>query len=258
MASSSSEQVPDVVRALARSLAPILGHRLLGVYLGGSLSMGDFVWASSDYDVLVVVDGRLTTEDLTAIDRLHGRLRAEFPDAERLEGDYAPSQLLVPAGTTEPVPGFQRGRLDVSPCEIVLSADNLANMRQHGIPVYGPPAADLLPSVTPNDVRAAVLAMLREGPVPCASEVEAASAVLSLVRSLSALESGRPTTRSEGARWALAHLDARWHDVVRRALAVRSGEEPAETDRTLRHAFPDFDRAVRPVFEGLDGSGRPS
>ena len=50
---ADAQVIPSVVVALAEGLARVLGPRLVGVYLGGSISMGDFAPATSDYDVLV-------------------------------------------------------------------------------------------------------------------------------------------------------------------------------------------------------------
>jgi hypothetical protein len=195
---TNTQLVPAVVKALASGLAQLLGTRLVGVYLGGSASMGDFVAATSDYDVLVVTDGILGSDDVGAIEDLHRRLAAEYPDAHRLEGDYAPRHLLVPAGTRAPVPGFDRGQFKPDVHETMLSADNIANMRESGVVVYGPPAARVPPPATPDNVRAAVLDMLHEGPGHCATERDAAAEILNLVRSLCALETGRPATKSRG------------------------------------------------------------
>jgi Domain of unknown function (DUF4111) len=239
--------VPAVVEALASELAGCLRGRLVGVYLGGSITMRDFVPATSDYDVLVVIDGVLSPEDLSVLDALHRRLLAEYPDAPRLEGEYAPRHLLVPEGTTAPVPGFYGGQFKPDIVEIMLSADNLANMRESGVAVYGPTADTVLPPVTPDDVRAAALNMLREGPGECATEQAAAAEVLNLVRCLCVLETGRPATKSEAAAWALGHLDEHWHAVVQRAEAVRRGEPVAQGDTRLGTALPAMNDALRPL-----------
>jgi hypothetical protein len=243
---AAAEPIPPVVQMLADRLVQALGSRLVGVYLGGSASMGDFVAASSDYDVLVVTEGALTAAELDVLDTLHQHLLADDPDAARLEGDYAPRHLLVPQGTSAPVPSFGSGRLTPDEQEIMLSADNIANIRESSIAVYGPPASTVLPTVTPVDVRAAVLEMLQEGPDHADSERDAAAEVLNLVRSLRALETGRPTTKSEGVAWALAHLDTQWHEIVRQADRIRRGAAVSEDDTQMRSALSTMDHALRP------------
>jgi hypothetical protein len=132
--------------------------------------------------------------------------------------------------------------------EIMLSADNIANIRESGIVVHGAHPAGVLPLVTPTEVRAAVLEMLHEGPGHCETEQEAAVEVLNLVRSLCALDNGRPTTRSQGVAWSLIHLDEHWHEVVRRADEIRHGASIPQDDARMRTALPAMNRALRPHY----------
>jgi hypothetical protein len=249
--------VPAVVRELATGLASILGKRLIGVYLGGSFAMSDFVAGTSDYDLLVVVEGDLTVADLDAFEALHRQLAKADAEASRLEVDYVPRHSLVPSGTTAPVPGFYDGRFRRDIGEIMLSADNIANMRWHGIVLHGPPASQILPAVTPDDVRAAARRMVLDGAGECADEREAASELLNLARSLSAIETGQPATKSEGAAWAFGHLEGRWHPVLRRALEVRRGAPVRDEDRTLRDAVPEFARVALGMASNPDSSRQP-
>lgn len=237
--------VPPVVAALAAHVQGVLAARLIGVYLGGSASMGDFASASSDWDVLVVTDGWLTDRHLAALGVLHRTLLEERPEAERIEGDYAPLEAIVPRGTTVPVPGIRRGVFVPRSGEVMLSADNIANMRLHGIPVRGPATHEILPVVPARDVRAAVREMILDAPAACGSEIEAADEILDLARSLRALETGLPTTKSEGAAWALQNLEPRWHPAIRRALAARRGEPIPAEDRLLRTALAAMVRATQ-------------
>ena len=223
MSHELSEPIRTTMLALTQCLREALGERLLGVYLGGSASMGEFSETASDLDFLVVTDGKLTPQEHDTISAIHDQMRRDTPLGDRLEGDYAPRQLLVPEGTLAPVPGCWNGQFHANVSEIMLSADNLFNMQEHGITFFGPAPGDLLPHVTPDHVWAAVREMLDDGPGTSETPQQAASEVLNLVRSLCALESGMPTTKETGARWALDHLAGRWHPVIRAALAVRAG-----------------------------------
>ncbi len=208
--------VPAVVDTLADRVRAVLGDRLIAIYLGGSFATGDFVDGSSDYDLLVVVRDELMSADLSALTTLHA----------------------APRGTTRPAPFFRAGRLEER-TEYMLSADNIADLREHGITVFGVPPGDVLPEVTPEDVRDAVRAMLADEP---SSETErvAADEILDLARSLAALETGHPASKTEGVRWALAHLDAKWHPPVRRADHVRRGAAVDEGDTSLRRALSEM------------------
>lgn len=244
-----SPQLPEPVRstmqALTDGLLSVLGGRLVGVYLGGSAARGDFCEPSSDLDFLVVTGGDLSMEDLLAVELVHRDLLAQFPYAARLEGDYAPQALLVPQGTLAPVPGCERGVFLPRVGEIMLTADAICDMRECGIPVYGPDPREVLPAVSPEQVRSAVRKMLAQGPDACETPVETAAAVLNLVRSVCALDMGKPVTKSEGAAWAISHLDPVWRPAIRAALVVRSGRGTPGDTQLLKCVLPELDRQLR-------------
>jgi hypothetical protein len=235
---------------LIQGLLTILGARLLGVYVGGSIAMGDFSEATSDLDFLVVTDGFLSMEDQIAVRQLHAELLGRHGSAARLEGDYAPLEVLVPTGTTKPIPGCERGVFLARVGEIVLSADDIYNMREYGLSLYGLPPSHLLPAVSPEEVRNAVRETLAEGPDAFETVEEAAARLLDLVRSLLALEKGAPISKSEGALWGLNHLPQPIRPALEAALTVRSGRaqqtffQPiAAAIDFLQQRWPDWDPA---------------
>lgn len=238
-------QVRGTLGDLADGLRAALGARLMAVYLGGSAVMGDFSEASSDLDFLVLTDGVLEADHLRALAELHNALRAGWPYGDRLEGEYAPRELLTAEGTREPVPRCERGRLLAVAGEVTLTAENVYNLREHGFTLHGPEPKKLLPRVTEDQVRAAVRAALQEGPGPVGTPDAAAGAVLHLLRSACALELGRPATKSAGAEWALSRLDPAWHPPVRAAVAVRNGGAAPGDGRLVLEALPELHALLR-------------
>lgn len=205
---------PPVVVAFADRLQELLGERL------------------------VVVSDELSPGDITGLVTLHETLLAEQPEAAQLEGDYVPREWLTPTGTARPVPFFRHGRLEPR-LELMLSADNIANMRQGGITVYGPRSTEILPEVTAGEVRDAVRAMIRDEP-DAPTERAAAKEILDFIRSLCAIETGLPTTKSDGVRWALERVAPRWYASVLRADDVRRGAATNDDEQTLRRALADM------------------
>jgi hypothetical protein len=244
-----SQPLPDNIRSLLQDLATglrsILGHRLVGLYLGGSLSLGDFCEASSDLDFLAITEGPLSPEDLLAVGIYHSELLKRHPAAARLEGDYAPREYLIPDGTTVPVPGCERGVFLPKVGEIMLSADNIYNMREHGITIVGPDPREVLPAVSPDQVRTAVRTMLADGPGAWDTPEQTADGLLNLCRSLCALETGIPTTKSQGALWARGRLEPRWLPVIDAALEARSRGTAAHWDARLSQAARELDQYLR-------------
>lgn len=237
--------VAQLMQSFASGLRLVLGEKLLGVYLGGSASLGDYCAGSSDLDFLVVTDGHLSPEELDALAIFHREFLTAYPSARRLEGDYAPRACIIPEGTTVPVPRCKRGAFVPHVDQVMLSADNICNMRENGIAFFGPPPAEVLPPVSPDQVRAAVRAMLAEPPKPALRPDEQADELLDLLRSLRALETGKPTTKAQGAEWARQNLEPRWHPVVDAALAVRRGSPAAGWDEGTARSAAELDRLLR-------------
>lgn len=246
-----SPQLPEPVRstmhALAKELLSVLGDRLVGVYLGGSAATGDFCASSSDLDFLVITEGPLSMEDLLAIQMVHRDLLKQYPYAARLEGDYAPRACLTSEGATMPVPGCEGGVFLPRVGEVMLTADNIWDMREHGIAIYGPDPREVLPEVSPDQVRAAVRGLLAQRPDICETPKEMAAEVLNLVRYVCALEQGRPVSKSAGASWGMAHLNPAWRASIQAALAVRAGTGTAAHTSLLRQALPHLERELRGI-----------
>lgn len=234
---ATGTDVPGAVTLFAEHLRGVLGPDLVGLYIGGSYSTGEFVHGVSDYDVLVVLEREPPPERVAELRRIHRALGRLDAQTLRIEGDYAPLGWLVPTGTTRPVYWFRDGELREP--ALMLSADNIASIRDRGITVAGPPPATILPSVTPDQVRDAVREMMAEDP-DLSSERSAAREILDLARSLRALETGEPTSRRAGLEWGLRAMDARWHPVLRRADAVRAGEAVGPEDASLRSAVVEL------------------
>ncbi|HEY6959012.1 MAG TPA: aminoglycoside adenylyltransferase domain-containing protein [Candidatus Limnocylindria bacterium] len=222
------------MRRYATELRDVLGDFLIAIYLGGSFATGDFAPGTSDYDLLVIVAGGLTAQRVSRLRALHAELAGQDAESLLLEGDYVPRDDLVPEGTTRPAWWFRAGSLQ--PPAFMLSADNIANMRDEGIAIIGPSAPLILPRVTAEHVRAAIRDMLAEKP-EVSNERDAAKELLDIARSLAGLETARPTSHAAGLRWALEHVDRRWHAVLRRASEVRGGAACDGDDDTLRRAL---------------------
>jgi predicted nucleotidyltransferase len=75
---SKHPEVNTVLQRLLSDVRAILGTRFLGMYISGSLAMGDFD-ESSDIDALVVTTDALPEEVVCALAEMHERLSATYP-----------------------------------------------------------------------------------------------------------------------------------------------------------------------------------
>jgi predicted nucleotidyltransferase len=245
-------EIRQVLTAFREAVHAALGENLVAIYVDGSLTMGDFEPASSDLDFLVVVREPPAADEIRQLDALHRRLARESPWGTRLEGEYAAQRQLRPSGiegpaiTVEPESGLMP---DV---QNRFTAENVVAIREHGLVLYGPPPASVLPPVDRATLEAALRAYLSELLAPPRPDELSpgllASRVLNVARCLYGVETGRPCTKTSAARW-LGSRAPTLRPILSAALAVRRGVASPEAARLLSASFDELARAARVVLD---------
>ncbi|HEV8194739.1 MAG TPA: nucleotidyltransferase domain-containing protein, partial [Ktedonobacterales bacterium] len=136
-------EVNAAVHDLVTRLHAILGAQLAGMYLVGSLALGDFDPQESDLDLLIVTVGTLSDEPVAALRDLHQRFDQSASGwAARIDAAYIPQEVLREASPTAaaarryPVLEWP-GLLVLEP----LESGGLIwrhTLREHGVVVSGP------------------------------------------------------------------------------------------------------------------------
>ena len=233
------EEVQPVLALLRERIQAVLGDQLVGLYLYGSLSSGDFDPASSDVDFVAVTQDALSTDSFEWLREMHTQIAASgLPFATHLEGSYIPREAwrrYDPANARHPTIGsdwpFQIGFHDAN---WIIER---AIVRERGVVLGGPPPATLLDSVSPEQLRAATCQQMSdiwqariaddEWPRP---RLYPAFAVLTLCRALYTLRHGAFCSKPVAAAWASEHYPA-WRPTITWALAHRADHDdttPAE------------------------------
>lgn len=214
----------------------VLGERFRGMYLSGSLALGDFEPRNSDIDFVVVTDDEVPADLFAALQAVHARFNAgDSPWATEVEAAYIPRRDLRrydPAHARHP--HIQRGATEV------LEMDQLASdwvlqryiLREHGVVVAGPSPRTLIDPVEPWEMRRAVAALMDEwwgtmpdDPARLRRRGYQAYAVLTMCRVLYTLATGDVASKPVAARWAQATLGERWAALIERALAWRKDQQ---------------------------------
>lgn len=234
--------VNAVLRGFVVNACSILEEHFVGMYLYGSLALGDFDPRSSDIDVVVVTDAALSDGLFAALRDMHARFDASgSPWARKIEAAYIPRDALRPdAPTAARYPQFEKGG--------TLMLDHLESgwvvqcytLREHGVVVAGPSPRALIDPIDPRDMRhgAAVHAGIwaqqaRHDPswlIWLRRRENEAFVVLTLCRMLYTLDSGTVASKPMAARWAQRTLDKRWAALIERALAGQHEEGDASDD----------------------------
>ena len=159
---------PDVnaiLRELLSNVQEILGPRLTGMYLDGSLASGGFD-QDSDIDFVVVTQDEIDEGTFLALQAMHDRLAlTDSIWAVQLEGSYISRRGLRRADPSLPLyPNIERGQGER--LKLVRHAElwdiHRSVLRERGITLVGPDPRTLIDPISPAQLRQAMRPMLDE------------------------------------------------------------------------------------------------
>lgn len=231
MNSQPHDPVFALIHRLVTGVEATLGPDVAGVYLFGSLTAGGFD-AASDIDIVVVTQGELSSVQVEALAAMHAALAATDPVwGDQLEVSYIPRAALRRYDPADAVhPRLQRGR-DETLRPTVHDVDWVIEryyLREMGVALSGPPPAELVDPVAPDDMREAAretvtvwLGGLLDDPSPLAPRGYQSFVVLTACRALYTLQTGATVSKPAAARWVISATAERWAALVHRALEGR-------------------------------------
>jgi predicted nucleotidyltransferase len=244
---SCHADVRAILERLLSDVQAVLGKRLVGLYVHGSLAYGDFNPQTSDIDFLIVTTDSLPAEIFFSLKELHAHLfTSGLPWSQKLEGAYLPHEHLRRHDPAHgPIPWLGT---DGHFAWEKLGSDWIIQrwvLREKGIVVTGPPLKPMIDPVSADDLREAVRGSLREWwspPFPSPERFQSNEyqvyAVLTMCRSLYVLEHGAIASKPEAACWAMKTLDEPWVRLVGEALAWQNGKSFDKLKETFE--FIDF------------------
>lgn len=214
----------------------LLGSRFIGLYVVGSLALGDFNPDSSDIDFIAVIDGQI---DESVINKLRG-MHADFaatasPWAARIEAVYVTPDafdLTIPNSKTYPQVEVEKGTiLFNAPLEDGW-VFQLHSLREHSLVVSGADPHTLMPPTDRKFMPPAVAAISKMWLDDAANDptwidwlrvVPNQQFVLkTLCRMLYSLATGDVCSKPPAVRWGQAHLPSRWVALLETSLASAS------------------------------------
>ncbi|MEH3116756.1 MAG: DUF4111 domain-containing protein [Methylorubrum populi] len=242
----------DVARTVDRFLGLMRSEgapALRGLYLVGSVALGDFRPGRSDIDFVALLDAAPSEEATQTLARVHAALaRAGGP---HFDGLYLPIDALrQPPEPGANLPFSVDGQLRIGePCREANPAVWRCLARSSR-PILGATPAALNIADDDARLRAYGLADLEEVWRPWIARCEAALArkapdercdaaalergVLGIARILCTLATGRIVSKTEGGRRATALLPQAHHAAVEDALAARFGDVEPVPQATMR------------------------
>lgn len=225
--------------SLLSNIKRILHEKLVGLYLYGSLTVGDFDPDISDIDLLVVISSQITSLEFDSLRAMHRDFEHNSPEwDDRVDAVYLPVMAL------------KRFRSAKSP--IVISPgepfhvregealkDWLQNwylVRESGLALFGPPPKAIIPPITWDEFVKAVRCYAAEVTERVSHERDRKSqaySILTMCRVLYVLKTGKQASKRQAALWAQEKLPE-WSRLIQGALMWRQAwrEENVNHDAT--------------------------
>ena len=235
----------------------VLGDKLIGLYLYGSLVTGDFDDHLSDIDLLAAIASELTPAEADAIIQMHaGIVRESAQWDNRIEVAYNTLHGLRMFKT-------ERGNLGIispgEPFHIVDAGDDwLVNwyfVQVYGVTLFGVPPTSIITPVSKREfldaVKAHILAW-REYINDIDHRPGQAYAILTMCRGLYTVRHGEHVSKRKAAEWAIETFPE-WATLITNALAWRLvPNEPnvdhaatlEETRRFVQFAIGEMEREL--------------
>ncbi len=257
----------EQVMRLCQSLKNMVGERLSGIYLHGSLAMGCFNPLRSDVDILVVLSEPLAAQLAARLARLLLDLSLH---PHPIEISFMTQEQLVPWRFPTPydfhygenwrsrmesrlASGGQGLLADASPGDPDLAA-HFTILRHRGIVLSGPSIETVFPAVPAQDYLSAIW---QYDMADCGDWIETnpVYAVLNLCRVLAYVTDRLIVSKDEGGEWALNAVSQTHREMVELALALYRGDtiddaSQATFDPEELHAFAEYMTAR--ISEGIE------
>lgn len=253
---------PDIRALLEEILSRqrgILGKKLTGLYVYGSLVAGDFDYEISDIDLLAATEDLIDEREFAALERFHLELMKQKPFWDnRIEIQYAPLEYLRTFKT-------QASRIaNISPGEpfhfIEAGRDWLLNwyfVREHGATLFGAPPATIIPAISKEEFIEDVRKQAEER----AENVERAKhsrpfqayLIMTVCRALYAVENGEQVSKRRAADWAQKQFPE-YSVLIENAFDWRAKHR----DKTVNHeaTYPEAREFILYAAERISGIER--
>jgi predicted nucleotidyltransferase len=219
---------------------------VVGLYLTGSIALGDFRPGTSDIDFVAVTDGRAGDSAVAVLERVHRSLNVN-PRLNQFDGIYVTwNDLARDPAECAPVP-FNYNRRFHEAGRFELSPVTWATLARHGVAVRGPAPAtlsvwddtslldawtrqNLLDYWQPwRDRRSRLVTKLGRSALRADATAWGALGVSRLHHTL---VTGNITSKYGAGMYALHALPPRWHTIVLEAMRIRRGDGGRSLYRT--------------------------
>ncbi len=228
------------LQILLDNVRAVMGDYFIGMYLYGSLAIGDFDVIRSDIDFLVVTSEKLPKSLISGLKIMHTRLNESGLEwAPKLEGAYVPidaMRVYSPTGPACPLVNKKEFLVARPESNWVINRHTLYTS---GVVITGPPLQTIIDPVQPEELKEAVLTLLRDNWTPWVHNSDfflgtgyQPFVVLNMCRALYTLEHGTVASKRCSVEWVIAKSDRKWAKLINQAMAWHYGDPSGDIGQT--------------------------
>lgn len=235
-------EINQLLKDLLTCIQKVLGNKLVGFYLYGSLTSGDFDYDVSDVDLLAALSSDVDDKEFAQLKKMHQDFIKDHPRWDnRIEVQYLSLQGLKTYRTK------QTKMVIISPGdelhETVVDMRWIMNwffVEHYGVILYGPEPSAIIDPVSKEEFIQAARDHANNWREYVANTKKSRGyqgyAILTLCRAFYTVRHGEHASKLKAAVWAQEELP-QYADLIRNALAwrqakVKEGEkniDPAQT-----------------------------
>lgn len=235
------DEIDSVITELALGISNIFDREVIGIYLFGSLTYGDFNLDSSDVDLVTITKNPASQAQINQLKKLHSEMETEYPKwAKRTESSYTPQNMLTSVNPPGSRPYYSEGifypQADYGNEWII----NLYLLFNYGRTVYGTDFKTLVQPIKIEDVQQACIRDLHKEWEPKLSEPEwlnnphyQSYLVMNLCRIFNTVINATTLSKKQSAAWVKRQYP-QWTDLIRTAENWQYGLEMYKNKETLK------------------------
>lgn len=236
------QDVNEILFEISNNIKNILGENLIGLYLFGSLTYGDFNPDSSDIDLVTIINKSLNHHELGLVKQLHKQVEGHYQKwSDRLECSYTPVDMLkniLPP--KEPRPYYGGGIFyDEAPYGNEWIINNHL-LYEHGIPLIGPDLKELINPIDIIEVQKACIRDLFQEWEPKIMDLAwldnshyQAYFVMNLCRILYTVMCGATGSKKISAEWVKNKFGLPWKNLIETAESWKYGKKMSSRNESI-------------------------
>ncbi len=226
--------INQLLELLLSSMKKILGEKLVGLYLHGSLVIGDFDPTISDIDLVAALASDLDDEEFAALHKMHDEFAHEHQEWEnRIEVCYISLDALQTVKTRTSLvarihPGEPFHKRETSIHWLV----SWYVVRETSITLFGPDPKTIIEPISKDEFIEALRTYTKawdEWILDMHSRKSQAYAILTMCRALYTLKYGKQVSKKQAALWAEKEYPE-WASLIEQALAWREARRDEDVD----------------------------